>query len=142
MKLQFKKLSDDAYSPTYATDGSGCFDLYSPTYSDVHGGETRTIPLDLSFNIPDGYVLLLFSRSGHGRNNGIRLANCVGVVDSDYTGNVGVILRNDSEDLFYITKGERIAQGMVIPYNKVDLVEEEFVKITKRGDNGFGSTGA
>lgn len=145
MELKVKKLTLDAIIPTYATDGSGCFDIYSTTAGDVF--EDLTFDTGLSFEIPQGFVMLVFSRSGHGFKSGIRLANCVGVIDSDYRGELKVKLTNDSSNktsrLNWLTvnKGDRIAQALVIPYPQVQFIEVDELTSTERGVGGFGSTG-
>jgi dUTP pyrophosphatase len=147
MSVKIKKLHPDAIVPTYGTPGAACFDLYavdcaqqSPVYA--QGGTTfRT---GLAFRIPDGYVMLVFSRSGHGFKNDTRLANCVGVIDSDYRGEVMVRLSCDSaqSDMLRVSPGDRIAQAMVVPVPHVvfDVVDD--LPQTTRGAGGFGSTGS
>lgn len=156
MQVKVKKLREDAVIPTYATDGSGCFDIYgTPIY---HSGErgslvsTGIYSTGIAFEIPENYVLLVFSRSGMGFKQGIRLANCVGVIDSDYRGELKVKLYTDQETGFWhglrvTTKGQptepnaRIAQGLIIPYPKVTFEEVSELSDTVRGNGGFGSTG-
>lgn len=141
MKVKIKKLTANAQEPKYATDGSGCFDLFSsadcllPIHSNV------TVGTSLAFEIPEGYVMLLFSRSGDGFHLGVRLANCVGVIDSDYRGEVKVKLKSDNLGK-EIRKGDKVAQGMILPVQQVafDCVEE--LTDTARGEGGFGSTGS
>lgn len=141
MKINIKKLHPDARIPEYATDGAGCFDLCA-IESDVISMEgVRTFSTGLSFEIPAGHVMLIFSRSGHGFKSGIRLSNCVGVIDSDYRGEVKVKLKSDSDALF-VEQGDRIAQAMVIPFPRVQFTEVNELSETVRGAGGFGSTGA
>lgn len=142
MKVKIKKLHEDAKIPQYATDGSGCFDLTSVNDGALVGGATCIYDTGLAFEIPEGHVMLIFSRSGHGFNSDVRLANCVGVIDSDYRGEVKVKLTcdNTQRELF-VGKGCKVAQGIVIPYEKVEFVESELTD-TDRGARGFGSTGA
>lgn len=141
MDLKVKRLTPDALIPTYATDGSGCFDIYSRNNGGVYN--SLVCSTGLSFEIPEGFVMLVFSRSGHGFKNDVRLSNCVGVIDSDYRGELKVKLSNDSKDfsVFYVNKGDRIAQGIVIPYPRVKFVEVDELTSTERGVGGFGSTG-
>ena len=154
MNIKVKKLWDSAKLPTYATDGSGCFDLYwSPDYKLVPAfdGIIAQVLLEptspvfstgLCFAIPEGHVMLIFSRSNHGFLNNVRLANCVGVIDSDYRGEVKIKLRNDDpKNFFFVTIGDRIAQAMVIPIDKVQFEQVEELDTTTRGEGGFGSTG-
>lgn len=139
MKLKIKKLHPDATIPTYATNGSGCFDIYS-----LDGGcvfSSAVFDTGIAFEIPEGHVMLVFSRSGHGFKNDIRLANAVGVIDSDYRNAVKVKLTSDNPtDVFKVEKGDRIAQAIILPYPKVEFVEGE-LSDTERGIGGFGSTG-
>lgn len=135
IEVKFAKLHEDAKVPTYSTDGSGCFDFYACTYEPKTCAETVTIGTGIAVEIPAGHVLLIFSRSGHGFKNDVRLANCVGVVDSDFRGEVMVKLRKDSIDIntLKINHCDRIAQGMVIPFPKVQFVEVEKLSDTVRG---------
>lgn len=144
MQVKTKRLTPDAKLPTYATDGSGCFDIYTTSEGDVN--HSLTLSTGLSFEIPVGYVMLVFSRSGHGFNSNMRLANCVGVIDSDYRGELKVKLTNDGNNAYHTTwptikKGDRVAQAMVIPFEQVQFLEVDALSTTIRGDGGFGSTG-
>ena len=142
IQIKFKKLHPDAVVPKYATPGAACFDLHA-----IEGGEvspcggTMNFLTGLAFDVPSGYVMLIYSRSGHGFKNSIRLVNGTGVIDSDYRGDVAVKLRNDSALRFDVTKGDRIAQAMLVPVPQVELVEVEDLSDTERGTGGFGSTG-
>lgn len=138
--LKFKRLSPQAVPPTYATEGAACFDLTAIARS--VSGNTATYSTGLAFEIPTGHVLLVYSRSGHGFKSDMRLANCVGVVDSDYTGEVMVKLTHDSGDApDWPWVGDRVAQAMLVKLPSVTLEEVEELHSTKRGANGFGSTG-
>lgn len=159
VQLKVKKLRPDAVMPRYATPGAACFDLHADIANEhaIGPGETITIATSLAVDVPTGHVLLIFSRSGHGFKNDVRLANCVGVIDSDYRGELMVKLRNDQapQDTFgldvkvpgyptwlRIATGDRIAQAMLVPTPKVELVEVDELSDTERGTGGFGSTGA
>jgi len=147
VEVRVKKLHKDARLPTYATDGSGCFDIY--TYEGVYLDPdipTETLRTGLVFEIPEGHVMLVFSRSGHGFNNDVRLANCVGVIDSDYRGELKVKLvlddlKSSGFGLPYKLQGNRIAQALIVPIPRVSFEETEFLSETSRGIGGFGSTG-
>lgn len=135
-----------AKMPTYATQGSACFDLYAaidePYYLWVD--EPVTIPTGLKFDIQEGYVLMIYSRSGHGFKNDIRLSNCVGVIDSDYVDEVMVKLCRDVMGVagFTVNPGDRIAQGMIIPVERTHFVEiNEPPQHKGERKGGFGSTG-
>lgn len=143
--MKIKKLNEHAKIPTYATDGSGCFDLYSVDECTLIEGEQEELSIGLSFEIPEDHVMLIFSRSGHGFKEGIRLSNCVGVIDSDYRGEVKVKLHKD-ENLtatveYQIHRGDRIAQALVIPVPKVEFELVDELSTTERGEGGFGHTG-
>lgn len=140
--INIKRLSDSAKIPTYATAGAACFDLYASDSIAVPAGRAGTIKTDVSFEVPDGHVMLVFSRSGHGFKNGVRLSNCTGVIDSDYRGEVMVRLQNDSRDDFNVMLGDRVAQAMILPVEQVVFNELGELTETKRGKKGFGSSGA
>lgn len=145
MQLKIKKLHPDAIIPRYATPGSACFDLHTVECNNLplYAGQSRVFKTGLAFDIPDDHVMLIFSRSGHGFNNDVRLANCVGVIDSDYTGQVGVKLTSDDWQgrVFSVNTGDRIAQAMLIPVQQVQFLEVDELKTTERGAGGMGSTG-
>lgn len=169
-ELKVKRLHPDAVIPQYATDGSGCFDLHAVhvggltnaewdvfeknsdlmrpgvhRHTELRNGEPQTFRTGLAFEVPAGHVMLIFSRSGHGFKYDTRLANCVGVIDSDYRGEVMVRLTRDTERTFFpldIKSGDRIAQAMLVPIPRVQLVEVDELSDTERGAGGFGSTGA
>lgn len=133
------KLHHNAVEPHYATDGSGCFDLYSIDEANIDGA--RVFRTGLAFEIPRGYTMLLFSRSGMGFNNDVRLANCVGVIDSDYRGEVLVKLREDGDPM-HIRYGSRIAQALIVRAPKAAIQMVEALEESTRGVGGFGSTGS
>lgn len=141
-KLGVKLLSESAKLPTYGTDGAACFDLYASDSVSVAACRSKVVPLGVAFDIPNDHVMLVFSRSGHAYKNGIRLANCVGVIDSDYRGEVSVKLHNDSAEAFSVCLGDRVAQAMLLPVSRFDLVQVAEISETSRGAGGFGSTGA
>lgn len=146
MNINVKKLHPDAKMPIYATHGAACFDLHAilVRYGRQVVDTNKEFRTGLSFEIPDGYAMLIFSRSGHGFKNDTRLANCVGVIDSDYRGEVLVKLTADSrsDNLLYVHDGDRIAQAMIIPIPRVQFTEANELSETVRGNGGFGSTGA
>jgi len=130
--------------PKYATDGSGAFDISASEDAVLTYGSPAVIKTNLKFEIPSGHAMFIYSRSGHGFNKDTRLANCVGVIDSDYRGELMIKLSMDVgswQQSMEIKKGDRIAQGVIIPVPKVVFVKSETLSSTKRGENGFGSTG-
>lgn len=149
MNLGVKLIHPGAKLPTYATSGSACFDLYavSDIPRELYQGTSVTVPTGLIFDIPEGYVLMVYSRSGHGFNHDVRLANCVGIIDSDYRGELKVKLTRDESPgswlhQFSVQQGDRVAQAMLMPVDRPALVEVDEVEATVRGMGGFGSTGA
>ena len=141
MKIKIKKLHDDAIIPVYASAGAACFDLYA--LKDGQGDNATSVyRTGLAFEIPQGHAMLVYSRSGHGFKNDIRLANCVGVIDSDYRGELMIKLTADGYSAPIFGAGERIAQAMVMPVKQVSFTSVIELSDTDRGDGGFGSTGA
>lgn len=150
--LKVKKLDENAILPKYQTSGAACFDLHWCTYDctlpfDICPGSPVVLGTGLAFEVPVGYVMLLYSRSGHGFKNNVRMANCVGVIDSDYRGELRVKLSADGgqggrSDFLGIKPGDRIAQAMLMPVEQWDLIEVDELSDTARGTGGYGSTGA
>ena len=103
--------------------------------------ETKLVHTGIAMEIPDGYVGLIYARSGIATKRGLAPANKVGVIDSDYRGEIMVALHNHSNDLQTIASGERIAQIVITPYLAVNFIEAAELDDTKRGEGGFGSTG-
>lgn len=148
MKVKIKRLDPRAQLPEYQTAGAACFDIHALLPKDdgrllVSPGEQFAFSTGLAFEIPPGYVLKVFSRSGHGFNNGVRLANGTGIIDSDYRGELKVALRADPHPGVGIAvkHGDRIAQGMIVPSPRVEWDEVDELSDTERGAGGFGSTG-
>lgn len=141
MKLPYTRKHPRAEPPTFGSEEAACFDLTATT-RDIKGN-TALYGTGLHFNIPKGYMLEVYSRSGHGFRDDLMLCNSVGVVDQDYTGEVKVKLTYtgpDKPDWPHV--GDRIAQAKLTKLTKTELIEvEEITKETKRGENGFGSTG-
>lgn len=142
MNIKIKLIHPLAKAPTYATDGSGCFDLYAIDDGSPALIYPVVIDTGLQVEVPEDHVMLIFSRSGHGFHHDVRLSNCVGVIDADYRGSIKVKLAADqSRNLLYIKPGDRVAQALVVhaPRCSFSLVHE--LSETARGDGGFGSTG-
>ena len=141
MKIKIKKLDPAAILPTYATAGAACFDLRTIEHGRVPARGSAKFRTGLAFEVPDGHVLKVYSRSGHGFNYGLRLSNVVGIIDSDYRGELIVSITNDSATAFEFEPGDRIAQGMIVLPPQVELAEADSLSETARGACGFGSTG-
>lgn len=141
MKLKLKKLHPDARVPTYSTDGAAAFDLHTIESAIIVPRHAQVFGTGLAFELPPGHAVFIFSRSGDGFKRGLRLANGVGVIDSDYRGEVRVALHNDSLTPRFVDAGERVAQALVLQVPEIEFEEVEELTDTERGAGGFGSTG-
>lgn len=142
MKLKIKLLNDKAKAPAFATEGAACFDLVnSGSGCHIPPGGAAIFSTGIAVEIMPGFVMQIFSRSGHGFKNGIVLVNGTGIIDSDYRGEIKVGLRNEGSEPVEIKHGERIAQAMIVqlPHVQMEVVSE--LSETARGTGGFGSTG-
>ena len=141
--INIKLLDNNATIPTYGSISSAGADLYACIKEDIiiKKGETKLIPTGLSFEIPEGLVGLIYARSGLSVKRGLAPANKVGVIDSDYRGEVMVALYNQSETDQIVENKERIAQIVFTPYIKGNFNIANDLSDTKRGSGGFGSTG-
>ena len=144
INIKFLENNKEKQIPFYATDGSAGMDMKACLENDVtlKPLERALIPTGIAISLPGPkYGAFLFARSGLASKHGITLANCVGVVDSDYTGEIKVALVNLSNEEYTITNGERIAQMVIAPVYTPRLTECDSLDETKRGMAGFGSTG-
>ena len=143
MEIRVKKLKDEAVIPTHGSEYAAGYDLYACIDSTltIMPHETKMIPTGLAMEIPVGYAGLIYARSGLATKKGLAPANKVGVVDSDYRGEVMVALHNHSDIEQRIDRKERIAQLVVTPFLSVEFQEVKTLDDTKRGIGGFGSTG-
>lgn len=143
MNIDFKKLTSDAKTPTYGSEFAAGADLYSAENHDiiVNPGETVFIHTGIAVAIPEGYVGLVYARSGIACKRGLAPANKVGVIDSDYRGEIMVALHNHGNTAQEIEPGERIAQIIISPYITASFRERDELDDTERGNGGFGSTG-
>lgn len=142
--INIKKLDNKAITPTRGSEYAAGFDLYARTKigeQKIPAGKTEKIGTGICVEIPEGYFGAIFARSGLATKRGLRPANCVGVVDSDYRGEVIVALHNDTDSDENVCEGDRIAQLIIMPYLSVELNEVSEISGTERGDGGFGSTG-
>ena len=141
--IRVRKLKERAILPTYGSTEAAGADLYACLEEAVTilPGESVFVPTGLAMEIPEGYFGGIFARSGLSSKEGLRPANCVGVVDADYRGEVKVALHNDGEVVREIKAGQKIAQLVVVPFLGVEFDEVEELSETVRGVGGFGSTG-
>ena len=151
VKVLFK-LEEGAKAPSYESPGAAGMDIrafYSftcegaigPAYCMLRAGKTLIIPTGIYVQIPQGYEIQVRSRSGLAAKNGIFVLNSPGTIDSDYRGEIKVILKNTSSEDFKISSGDRIAQLVVAPVVQAELVNVDTLDETERGVGGFGSTG-
>lgn len=143
VKVNFIKLNEKAIKPTYGSQFAAGADLYACEGEEVTiaAGETRLIHTGLALEIPEGYAGLIYARSGIATKRGLAPANKVGVIDSDYRGEIMVSLHNHSSESQTIADGERIAQLVITPFLAVEFNETDELTDTVRGAGGFGSTG-
>ena len=143
MVVQIKKITGTAVLPERGSSAAAgydlCADVSLPVAVTPH--TTELIGTGLCAAIPEGYYGGIFARSGLASKEGLRPANCVGVVDADYRGEIKVALHNDSDTERIVTPGERIAQLVICPFLPVDFEEVSELTDTARGSGGFGSTG-
>lgn len=143
MIIKIKKLVDNAVVPSLGSKFAAGADLYSAESGDVviQPCETKFIGTGIAMEIPEGYVGLVYARSGLACKRGLAPANKVGVIDSDYRGEIKVALYNHGKDAQTIESGERIAQIVITPYLNVCYEEADELSDTERGEGGFGSSG-
>jgi dUTP pyrophosphatase len=141
MKIFIKKLSPLAEIPNYQTEEAAGFDLHSIEDIILKPNERKLIGTGLAFEIPKGYEIQIRPRSGLAYKHGISVLNSPGTIDSDYRGEIKVLLINHSDTDFEIKVGERIAQGVIQEVIQAKFEEVEELNKTARGAGGFGSTG-
>ncbi len=141
--MKIKRLADHAMLPTRGSASAAGFDIYSANTEPIDIAPNRMVKIPTGFatEIPEGYFAAIFPRSGMATKQGLRLANCVAVIDSDYRGEWLVPLYNDSPDIQTVEPGTRIAQFVIIPYIAPNFELVDSLEDTERGAGGFGSTG-
>lgn len=141
--VAFIKLSPDAIAPSYGSASAAGADLYALLEKEtvIPAGETVMIHTGIAMEIPDGFVGLIYARSGLASKRNLAPANKVGVIDSDYRGELIVALHNHGKVDQTILPGERIAQLVIAPYLTANFIESTSLSDTERGEGGFGSTG-
>ena len=142
MNIKIKKLKDNAVVPTRGSKYAAGADLYSAE-NDLYIEDRQTVMIGtgIAMEIPEGYVGLVYARSGLACKEGLAPANKVGVIDSDYRGEIKVALYNQSGEKKLVKKGERIAQIVIAPFLAPEFTEVSELDETDRGEGGFGSTG-
>lgn len=140
--MRIKRLSENAKVPTKGSQHAAGYDLYSTETVSIRPHETVLIGTGWAMEFPVGFFGAIYARSGLATKEGLRPANCVGVIDSDYRGEVKVALHNDTNELRTVTAGDRIAQLIIMDYFFVsDFEEVNVLSDTSRAEGGFGSTG-
>ena len=143
INLKIKKISNLAKKPSYATEGAAGMDLYAANENPIvlKPMDRALIPLGFTMELPSGYEAQIRPRSGMAIKHGITLSNCVGTIDEDYRGEVCVGIINVSDKSYEIKTGDRIAQMIIAPVTKAQIIEVDELVQTQRGEGGFGSTG-
>ncbi|MBQ1548729.1 MAG: dUTP diphosphatase [Lachnospiraceae bacterium] len=143
MKIEIKKITNSAIIPERGTQYAAGYDLFSDIDADliISPHETKMIGTGLSVAIPEGYFGGIYARSGISAKEGLRPANCTGVIDSDYRGEIKVALHNDSNEERIVKPAQKIAQLVIQPFLSVEFSEVSELSETERGEGGFGSTG-
>ncbi len=143
MKIAWKKLTVSAKMPERGSVWAAGYDLFADLTETcvLEPHETHMIGTGIAVAIPEGYFGGIFARSGLSAKEGLRPANCTGVVDADYRGEIKVALHNDSEERRVVQPGQKIAQMVVMPFLSVEFEEVTELDETERGKGGFGSTG-
>lgn len=142
--VPIKITNNNAKIPTKGSEGAAGYDLYAATDSKIMIKPHTTVKIDtgLAVDLPDDTFGGIFARSGIATTRGLRPANGVGVIDSDYRGSIKVALHNDTDIVQYVEPQERIAQLIIIPCVDVHFHEKNELSETERGSDGFGSSGA
>ena len=145
MRILYKKFdaSKEAFVPEYKTSGSAGADLRSssPEMISISPGERKLIPTNLVLELPVGYEAQVRPRSGLALNNGVTVLNTPGTIDSDYRGEVKVLLINHGQNAFEINHGDRIAQLIIAKHEQPEFIADENLSETERAEGGYGSTG-
>lgn len=144
--INIKKTNENAKIPTYGSEFAAGADLYAVIHNEenkveILPGETAFIDTGIVMEIPNGYVGLVYARSGLSCKQGLAPANKVGVIDSDYRGNIMVALYNQSNETRIVSEGDRIAQIIIQPVEQFEFKIKGKLSDTTRGNGGFGSSG-
>jgi len=142
MKVKIKLFTDDASfrAPVQSTPGSAGWDIHALDDVNIPPMEMKILRTGFGLQVPAGYYISIVPRSSYGKKK-IMISNSPATIDSDYTGEISVMLYNTSMDFFSINKGDRIAQMILLKYNEIEFDFVQEFDLTSRGDGGFGSTG-
>lgn len=142
-EIKIKKINKEAKLPTHGSEYSAGYDLYAciPTETIVKPFSTLEVGTGLAMALPEGTFGAIYARSGLATREHLRPANCVGIIDNDYRGEIKIVIHNDSEEIQKITPGERVAQLVLQKYIPMSFQEVDELDETARGEGGFGSTG-
>lgn len=140
-EVLFKRLSNDAIIPTKGSRAAAGYDIYATEDAEIRPGEVHIFGSGFAITVPMLHFGAIFSRSGMSTKRGLTVSTGVSVIDSDYTGEVFVGIRNQSHDTQKIYKGDRIAQLVVIPFREIQFREVDSLPESERGSGGYGSTG-
>ena len=141
MKVKVIRIDEKAVMPTRGSSEAAGYDIYALEGWDILPGENHLFHTGLVLEIPSGYFGGIFARSGLATRQGLRPANCVGVIDSDYRGELMIPLHNDTGTVQNVSAGSRIAQMIILPYLEAEFEQAEALSTTEREEKGFGSTG-
>lgn len=143
MKLNIRKIHPEAIIPKYATPGAAGLDLHAriPSMIYLQPGVRYTCPTGIAIGLPDGFEAQIRPRSGMAKKHGVTVLNSPGTIDSDFTGEICVILINHGDEAVKIEPNDRIAQMVIAPFIRVELDQVGVLKETERAGDGFGSTG-
>ncbi len=139
MKIKIKKLNENAKLPTYAHQGDAGMDLYASDDVIMNPGEVVSVPTGLAFEIPEGFVGLIWDKSGLSLKQGLKTMG--GVIDSGYRGETKVVITNLGKQPYHIKKHTKIAQMLIQPVSSAEIVEAEELSDSSRATGGFGSSG-
>lgn len=140
--IKVKKVNHKVQLPTFGSDGAAGMDFYLPRPETFMPYEKRLVPLGIAVEVPKGHMLIIAPRSSTGTKTPLRMTNSIGVIDSDYRGEIHAAFCNVSDVTYIAHEGDRLVQGVLIPIPTTIIQEVEELTETKRGVGGFGSTGA
>jgi dUTP pyrophosphatase len=139
--VQFVRLSATAQMPVYSTEGSAAMDLFADDRVYIAPHQARQVPINIAIELPPNMMALVLPRSGLALKRGITLLNSPGLIDPDYRGALSALMFNTSNEDYYAEPGDRVAQLVIAPFERVDLDQSDRLSTTNRGAGGWGSTG-